>query len=116
MSMNILIVAKRKVSFKKKNGKRGTDTQTLIFDAWQTPTKTTYEIAGSADPAQAYIDWVMATTRSERVPVYSEHDMFCDGPPVMYEDYHPGREHVIKFTNWLAEVDRDGYTVAYEVI
>ena len=39
MSMNILIYGERKVSFKNKQGKRKTSTQTVKFNAMQTPTK-----------------------------------------------------------------------------
>jgi hypothetical protein len=116
MSMNVYIAAEREVTFRKRNGETGTDTQTVKFDAWQTPTKVTYEIVGSADPAQAYIDWIESRSRDEQVPVYDEEDIFGEGEPVRYEVYNAGKEHVTQFREWIEAVEENGYTVKIEVI
>lgn len=116
MSMNVYITAEREITFRKRNGETGTDTQTVKFDAWQTPTKVTYEIVGSTDPARAYINWIESRSRDEQVPVYAEDDIFGENEPVGYEVYNAGKEHVQTFREWVAEVEEDGFTVKFEVI
>ena len=116
MSMNVFILAEREVTFKKKNGVTGTDSQIVKFAAWQTPTKDTYEIVGSDNPVQAYTDWVLKRARDEQVPVYDEKDCWAEGEPVGYEVYNAGKEHVQQFQEWIEEVEENGYTVKIEVI
>jgi hypothetical protein len=116
MSMNVFISATRKVTFKKKNGKRGGGIQTEVFDALQTPTKVTYEIVNSGNPQQAYIDWVKTMSRPEQMPVYADDDIFGEGAPIGFEEYDFAQEHIDKFRDWTASVEEDGYTVKFEVI
>lgn len=116
MSMNVYITAVRKITFKKKNGKTGTEMQTVEFAAWQTPTNFTYKIVSSANPVQAYIDWVMARNRDEQIPVYHNDDVWGEGTPVKYEIYNACKEHVQILQEWIAEVEENGYTVKFEVI
>jgi hypothetical protein len=117
MSMNILITATRKITFKKKNGKRGGDVQTKTFDAWQTPTAVSYGILGSKDPAQAYIDWILNNcSRDREVPVLAEDDIFGGFMPVGVEIINEGKEHVEHFRDWLEDMEEDGFTVKFDVI
>jgi hypothetical protein len=116
MSMNVFISATRKVTFKKKNGKRGGGIQTEVFKALQTPTKVTYEIVNSSNPQQAYIDWVKTMSQPERMPVYADDDIFGEGTPIGFEEYDFAQEHIDSFLSWTASVEEDGYTVKFEVI
>jgi hypothetical protein len=117
MSMNILIAATRKITFKKKNGKRSGEVQTVNFDAWQTPTKATYEILAAQNPAQAYIDWILCNCSLDReVPVYEEDDIFGGVMPVGTEIINEGKEHVEHFRDWVERVEEEGFTVKFDVI
>ena len=117
MSMNVYISAERQVAFKKKNGKRGTDKQIEVFTALQTPTRVTYEIVNSADPVQAYVDWVLRECSfDEEFKVYAEDDIFGEGEPVSVEIYNSGKEHVELFREWVERVEEDGFKVVFEVI
>lgn len=116
MSMNIYIKASRKIAFKKKNGKRGGGIQTVTFNAWQTPTEVTYKIIKTADPKQAYTDWVLEHSRDEEVPVYASDDLFGDCPAVGTKIINEGKEHIQRLQEWVDEVEEQGYTVKFEVI
>ena len=116
MSMNVYITAERKITFKKKNGKRGGGIQTEKFDAVQTPTKVTYEIVGSSNPIQAYKDYVKTLSNPEKIPVYAEDDIWGEGEPVGHQDYDWAEEHLQRFDQWLTTMDEDGYRVKIEVI
>jgi hypothetical protein len=117
MSMNVYITASRKITFKKKNGQRGGGIQTVKFDAWQTPTNVTYEIVKSADPQQAYTNWILTErSQDEDVLIYAEDDIFGEYVPVGRKTYNPGKEHVEKFREWVQEVEEEGYTVKFEVM
>jgi hypothetical protein len=96
MSMNIMITASRKVTFKNKAGKRSGGIQTENFGTCQTPTAVTYEILKSKDPAQAYIDWVLEE--------YGQ-----------YED-DIWQEHVEEFRAWIDRVEEEGFTVKFNMI
>ena len=112
--MNVYIFATRNITFKKKDGKRSGDVQTITFDAMQTPTAVTREIVKSADPAQAYIDYIKSCSRPEQEPIYSPDDIFEEGPILGYNDYDWTVDHVQSFKDWLAEADDQGYSVKFE--
>jgi hypothetical protein len=116
MSMNIMITASRKITFKKKNGKRGGEIQTVEFRALQTPTQVTYDILASQDPAQTYIDWVLAECSRDVVePVFAE-DYLLGDSPTGTRVWNAGKEHVEEFRAWIEHVEEEGYTVKYEMI
>ena len=115
MSTNIHFVAKRKITFKKKNGKRSGEIQEVSFDVWQTPTTTTYNIMSSAEPIQAYKTWILTEcSADEKIPVFAEDDIWAEGNPVGVEIYNAGKEHVAKFEQWVEELDEQGYTISAE--
>ena len=117
MSMNIFITATRNVTFKKKNGKVGEDTQTVKFNAWQTPTIVTRQILASDDCAQAYINWVLTEfSEDEEVNVYADDDVFCEGEPIGVGIINEGKEHVQEFKDWMFDVQENGFTVTFEEI
>jgi hypothetical protein len=116
MSMNVFIKAERTVTFKKKNGRQGRDTQTTRFPALQTPTDVSYKIVASSNPVQAYIDWVKTTSRVEQLPVYAEDDIFGENDPIGFEEYDAAQEHIVKLAKWVQQIEEDGYTVKIEVI
>ena len=115
MSMNIYITANRKITFKKKNGKRSGEVQTIAFNAWQTPTAVTRAILASANPAAAYIEWVK-TERSfdEEWPVFAEDDIWCDGDPIRVEIVNDGKEHIEQFIEWCDHMEEKGFTIKFE--
>ena len=117
MSMNIMITASRKITFKKKDGKRASSVQTVEFRAFQTPTHVTKQILASKDPAQTYIDWVLAECSvDEEEPVFADDDIYGEGKPVGIEIYNAGKEHVEEFRSWIQQVEEDGFTLKFEMI
>lgn len=89
MSMNIKITAKRNITFKKKNGKRSGEVQTVEFNALQTPTDITRKIIASDNPAFEYLIWAIMCKQNE---------------------------HAEKFEGWLKEMDTNGFRIHYEEI
>ncbi len=117
MSMNIYITATRKITFKKKNGKRSGGIQHEKFNAWQTPTKITHEILASKDPIQAYVDWIIRDcSHSQEFPVYAEDDIFGEGTPIGVRIVNGGEEHIESFLEWVKHVEEEGFTVKFEMI
>ncbi len=117
MSMNILITATRKVTFKKKNGRRGSEIQTVKFREWQTPTQITYDILASKDPAQTYIDWILRDCSLDiETPVYAPADIWEEDKPVGTRVWNAGKEHVAEFRAWIEQVEEDGFIVKYEMV
>jgi hypothetical protein len=117
MSMNVFITAVREVTYKNKAGQVMTSEQQEVFEAFQTPTKVTYEIVDSDDPVGAYIDWVMQQyDRDEYFDVFAEDDIFGEKEPIGKEVYNSGKEHVQVFRDWIANVEDNGYRVKIEVI
>ena len=117
MSMNIMITASRKVTFKKKNGKRGGEIQTIKFNEWQTPTHITHDILASKDPAQTYIDWILRDCSNDvEIPVFAEDDIWGEGEPVGTEIFNAGKEHVEEFRAWIKDAEENGFTVKCEMI
>jgi len=117
MSMNILITASRKITFKKKDGKRGGGIQRNEFPTFQTPTDVTRKIITSMDPAQTYIDWVLAEfSRDEIEPVFAEDDIWQEGEPVGTRVWNQGKEHIEEFRGWIEDVEANGFTVKFEMI
>jgi len=117
MSMNILITATRKVTFKKKNGKRGGEIQNVEFRALQTPTQITHDILASKDPAQTYIDWVLRDcSRDVVLSVFAPEDIWGEGEPVGTSVWNAGKEHVEEFRAWVNSVEEEGYTLKFEMI
>jgi hypothetical protein len=117
MSMNILITASREITFKKKDGRRGGGAQTVEFRALQTPTGVTHKILASKDPAQTYIDWVLAECSQDEIePVFAEDDIWQEGDPVGTRVWNHGKEHVEEFRAWIKDVEENGFTVKFEMI
>lgn len=117
MSMNILITASRKVTFKNKAGKRTGGIQNVEFRALQTPTHITHDILASKDPAQTYIDWVLRDCSLDVVePLFPEDDIWGEGEPVGTSVWNAGKEHVEEFRTWIKDVEEQGYTLKFEMI
>lgn len=114
MSMNILITATRKITFKKKDGKRSGGVQKIKFDEIQTPTTITRQILASKDLVKAYKDYVATLSHVEKVAVYEKDDLFEEGPVLFYEDFDWTKEHLEKFDQWIEFCDQEGFTVKFE--
>jgi hypothetical protein len=109
MSINIHFIATREVIVVK-TGK--TTIQEINFNTWQTPTKVTWEIMGSADAIQAYKDYVLCEyTQDEEILIYADDDIFGEGNPVGKNIYNSGKEHIAEFEDWLTICEEEGYTV-----
>lgn len=112
MSTNIHFVATREVKVVKTNR---VTTQEIKFNELQTPTRVTWEIKDSADPIQAYRDWVLREcSRDEEFPIYAENDVFGEDEPIGVEIYNAGKEHIEKFDEWLKMCAEEGYEVRAE--
>jgi hypothetical protein len=117
MSMNIVITATRKITFKKKNGKRSGAVQTIKFNAWQTPTVVTRAILASKDPKAVYLKWIEENCSSGyRIPVYADDDFLEEGEPISTRIYNPGQEHAEEFMQWCENAEEEGYTIKFEEI
>ena len=117
MSMNVRIFAERDVKYRNKAGKTSTDTQTVKFEAYQTPTEASYAIANNNDPAEAYVNWVLKERSvDEEIPIYGEDDVFGDEEPVGFRTHNAGKAHVEQFIEWCNLVEKKGYTVKFEVM
>lgn len=112
MSTNIHIRATRDVVVVK-TGR--VDTQEISFPVWQTPTAVTMMIKASADPLEAYKNWILKErSQDEEIPVYAEDDHFGEGDPIDTLTYNAGKEHVEQFEQWLEMCREEGYTVVVE--
>ena len=116
MSMNVYICAEREIFYFDKHGQRKTDKQYTKFPAIQTRTAETYQICGSADPKQAYIDHVKTLSHVEKQAIYAKDDIWQEGEPIGYEEYDWTVEHLESFEKWYKEVDEEGYVIKFEVI
>jgi hypothetical protein len=116
MSMNIYISAFRTIRFTRKDGTEGSDMQEVRFDSRQTPTKVTYNILHSDDPAQAYIDWLRSNSVDEVIPTYAEDDHWCEGVPTGSYVFNAHEEHIKEFQEWLLHVEAEGFTVQYDIV
>ena len=112
MSMNIAIVASRKVIVLSTGAP---ETQTQRPRVWQTPTDVSYKIQASEHPLQAYRDWVLSVSTDETVSVYSEDDLFCDGEPIGFKTINNGKEHIAELEDQIAQLQSSGYTISTEV-
>lgn len=116
MSMNIYIVAERKITFTKQDGSIGHDVQRRKFNAWQTPTATTHLILASANPGLAYIEWIQAQ-RVERIQAFfADDDIFCEGKPVGFETVCEADEHVMELVDWMHAMEENGFEIKFEEI
>lgn len=113
MSMNIWIMGERKIFVPKTES---FDTQTVKFDAWQTPTKVTHAILASEDKLQAYKDWVLSITKEEQIPVYAPGDIFGEKDPIGMRPYHSGKEHIADLDYWVEHITSQGYTLDFSEI
>lgn len=111
MSTNIHITATREVIVVK-TGKR--DYQTTYFEAWQTPTATTYAIMASPDRVQAYKDWALSMSEDREEDVYAEDDIFEEGEPVGKVVVNYGKDHIAGLDDWIKNVEEAGYTIEFE--
>lgn len=112
MSTNIHFSASREIKVIK-TGK--IETQTIYFDEWQTPTRVTREIMESANPMQAYKDWILREcSRDEEILIYADDDIWNEHEPIGKEIYNDGKDHVARFEEWLAMCETEGYTVVAE--
>lgn len=116
MSLNVHIVAERTVTAKNKAGKRVTDTQVERFDAVQTPTQVSLEIAKSGNKKAAYIDYVKSCSFVEKLPIYDEdEDGFHNGHIIGWEDYDWTVNYLKEFEEWANEMEEAGFTIKFEV-
>lgn len=118
MSMNVHISGTRTVTFDTPRGKK-TDSQSIKFDCWQTPTADTRKIISSPNPIEAYRQWVKANSRPHEEIEYNYHGRFTldDGYPVLgTRIVDPGEMHLQEFDEWIRSAELDGYEIeVYEL-
>lgn len=110
MSTNLYIFAQREIEVVK-TGSRQTQREEYR-DVWQTPTRNTEKIMQAEDKKQAYIDWVLSTSKDEFVNTYAYEDVFCDNP-IGTKVYNSGKEHLIDFIAWCNYMEKDGYEIKF---
>ena len=111
MSINIHFHATREVQVIK-TGK--INTQEISFNVWQTTSDVTCKIMASADPIQAYKDWILSVSNDRIVTIFSEADVFQDSEPIGKEIFNAGKEHIEKFNEWLKMCAEEGFDVRAE--
>lgn len=113
MSTNIHFIATREVQVIK-TGK--INTQEIKFNEWQTPSDVTRKIMASADPVQAYKDWILTECSIDvETDVFDEDDIiFQDRDPIGKEVFNAGKEHVAEFEQWLNMCSEEGFEVRAE--
>lgn len=114
MSTNIHIIAKRLISFANGHRIQCEEVQEVYVDVWQTPTAATREMMASADPVQAYKDWVISRSQDRQEPVYADDDIFCEGEPVGTTTVNEGREHIARLEAEIAELAERGFMIEAE--
>jgi len=114
MSMNIIFVAQREVTVNR-TGK--TSVQEEEFDCvWQTPTNVSYDIKNSADPIQAYKDWVMTFSEDKEWPIYADDDIWCEKEPIGFDIINDAKYHIERLENWIKVMEEEGFTIQVEVV
>lgn len=108
MSINIHFKAERKVQVIA-TGK--IETQTVKLSVWQTPTDVTEKIIKSADPLEAYLEWVLRVSVDYQLPVFAPDDIFGERDPIRYETENPGKDHVKALRENVKALQRQGYEI-----
>ena len=114
MSTNVYINAVRDVIVIKTGEK---SQQSKKFNAWQTPTKVTYNIIGKdglEEKIKAYADWVLSIIQEEEIPVYEKDDFFRERDPVGTRKIHSGKDHIEQLSLWIESVTEAGYEVEFD--
>lgn len=112
MSINIHFIATRKVKVIKT---KRVVTQEIKFNEWQTPSEVTGKIMASADPIQAYKDWILTDCSIDvETDVFAEDDIFQEREPIGKEVFNAGKEHIEKFDEWLKICAEEGFEVRAE--
>lgn len=88
--------------------------QTRQIDVWQTSSADTRAIMAQPDPVRAYARWAADRTGEVQEPKYAEDDIFCEGEPIGYETFNPGRMHAADFLKIVRMLRRDGYEIVAE--
>ena len=116
MSMNVAIIASREIFFEKKNGAQGQETQTIRFNAIQTPTEVTHKIIASLSPLASYKDFVKSLRQVELIPIFADDDLFGDGEPVGFQEYDWVEEHLKSLDAWIMNCEDHGFTISVEMV
>ena len=111
MSINIHFIATREVKVIK-TGK--INTQEISFNEWQTPSDVTRKIMASANPVQAYKDWILSVSNDRIVNIFAEDDIFEERGPIGKEVFNAGKEHIEKFDEWLQMCAEEDFDVRAE--
>jgi hypothetical protein len=111
MSINIHIIATREIKVVK-TGK--TEVQEISFSTYQTPTEVALRIKNTADPIQAYKDWVMEDSQDQVENVYADDDLFEERDPVGTVTFNPGRDHCQHLDTWIEQAQQQGYEIRVE--
>lgn len=116
MSMNVAIIASREIFFKKKNKTQGQETQTICFNAIQTPTEVTHKIIESLSPLSAYKDFVKSLRQVELIPIFADDDLFGDGEPIGFQEYDWVEEHLKSLDAWIMHCEDQGFSISVEMV
>lgn len=116
MSTNVAIIASREIFFKKKNKTQGQETQTICFNAIQTPTEVTHKIIESLSPLSSYKDFVKSLRQVELIPIFADDDLFGDGEPIGFQEYDWVEEHLKSLDAWIMHCEDQGFSISVEMV
>lgn len=101
MSMNLILYAEAYSILRLKNNKIKQQLITKTFELWQTPTKITMKAIETNNHYEVYKDWVLSISEDREMPIYSEEDIWNDGPAVGCEIVNHGEDHISDLDEWL---------------
>jgi hypothetical protein len=114
MSINIHIIGSRPITYTNGKGRQLSTNQEIKFPCWQTPSGASREIMTTSSPIAGYQAWVRSQARVEKIGIYHEHDIFCEGPVIGYDVICAADDHLEQLDSWLKMCDEEGYKVTVE--
>ena len=114
MSINIHIIGTRRITYTDGKGRQKAGKQEIEFPCWQTPSEVSRKIMATYSPIAEYQDWVRDQAQVEKIGIYHEHDIFCEGPVIGYNTFCAADDHLEQLDVWLMMCHEEGYKVTVE--
>lgn len=114
MSTNIHIIGTRRITYTDGKGCQQADKQEIKFPCWQTPSEVTRKIMATYSPIAEYQAWIRSQARVEKIGIYREDDIFCEGPVIGYDTLCEADIHIEKLNGWLEMCNEEGFNVTVE--
>lgn len=113
MSTNFHIMASRQITFIRKDGTVGTDTQKQYLKVYQTPTELTYKMMKAENKLAAYFSWVIATSKNEEEHEYADDDWDAT-TPLVTKIVNRGKIHVKELAEQIERLEENGFVIEFE--